>query len=39
MDSSSGETNLLCQFIGILSAIQEDSLVIIDEPENSAHPN
>lgn len=39
MDSSSGETNLLCQFIGILSAIQGDSLVIIDEPENSAHPN
>lgn len=39
MDSSSGETNLLCQFIGVLSAIQEDSLVIIDEPENSAHPN
>lgn len=39
MDSSSGETNLLCQFIGILSAIQEDSLVIIDEPENSTHPN
>lgn len=39
MDSSSGETNLLCQFIGILSAIQENSLVIIDEPENSAHPN
>lgn len=32
MDSSSGETNLLCQFIGILSAIQEDSLVIMVLP-------
>lgn len=39
MDSSSGETNLLCQFIGILSAIQDNSLIIIDEPENSSHPN
>lgn len=39
MDSSSGETNLLCQFIGILSDIKEDSLIIIDEPENSSHPN
>ena len=39
MDSSSGETNLLCQFIGILSTIQDSSLIIIDEPENSSHPN
>ena len=39
MDSSSGETNLLCQFIGILSTIQDNSLIIIDEPENSSHPN
>lgn len=39
MDSSSGETNLLCQFIGILSTIQDKSLIIIDEPENSSHPN
>ncbi len=39
MESSSGETHLLCQFIGILSAIKENSLIIIDEPENSSHPN
>jgi len=30
---------LLCQFIGILSTIQDNSLIIIDEPENSSHPN
>lgn len=39
IDSSSGESNLLCQFIGILSAINDNSLIIIDEPENSSHPN
>lgn len=38
-DSSSGETHLLCQFIGIMSDIEHNSLVLIDEPENSAHPN
>lgn len=37
-DSSSGEMQLLCQFIGILSEIKQDSLIIIDEPENSCHP-
>lgn len=37
-ESSSGESQLLCQFIGILSSIRQESLVIIDEPENSCHP-
>lgn len=37
-ESSSGESQLLCLFIGILSSIRSDSLVIIDEPENSCHP-
>lgn len=36
--SSSGETHLLCQFIGIMADIQRNSLVLIDEPENSSHP-
>ena len=37
-NSSSGETHLLCQFIGIMADIQSDSLILIDEPENSSHP-
>lgn len=37
-DSSSGETQLLCQFIGVLSELHNYSLVFIDEPENSCHP-
>lgn len=37
--SSSGETSLLCQMASIMSEIQPGSLVLIDEPENSAHPN
>lgn len=37
-DSSSGETHLLCQFIGIMADIRSGSLVLIDEPENSSHP-
>lgn len=37
-DSSSGETQLLCQFIGVLSELNDYSLVFIDEPENSCHP-
>lgn len=39
VDSSSGETQQLCQFISIMSAIEPGSLVLIDEPENSSHPN
>lgn len=38
-DSSSGETAMLCQFINILSRIEQHSLVLIDEPETSSHPN
>lgn len=38
-ESSSGETNMLCQFINILSRIEHHSLVLIDEPETSAHPD
>lgn len=37
--SSSGETQQLCQFISVMSAIQSNSLILIDEPENSSHPN
>ena len=38
-NSSSGETHLLCQFIGIMAEIRHDSLILIDEPENSSHPD
>lgn len=38
-ESSSGETNMLCQLINILSHIEQHSIVLIDEPETSAHPN
>lgn len=38
-DSSTGETSLLCQFVNIMSRIQQHCLVLIDEPEASAHPN
>lgn len=30
---------MLCQLIGIMSDIEHESLVLIDEPENSAHPS
>ena len=38
-NSSSGETHLLCQFIGIMADIKHNSLILIDEPENSSHPD
>lgn len=38
-NSSSGEYSLLCQMVGIMSDIEPNSLVLIDEPENSSHPN
>lgn len=38
-NSSSGETHLLCQFIGIMPDIRHNSLILIDEPENSSHPD
>lgn len=37
--SSSGESSLLCQMVSIMSDIEPGSLVLIDEPESSAHPN
>lgn len=39
VQSSSGETQHLCQFISIMSAMEPNSLVLVDEPENSSHPN
>ena len=39
MESSSGEVQQFFQFINVLSAIKSNSLVLIDEPENSSHPN
>ena len=39
VESSSGETQQLCQFISIMSSIESNCLILIDEPENSSHPN
>ncbi len=39
VNSSSGETHLLCQMIGIMSVIKKGGVVLIDEPETSSHPN
>jgi len=36
---SSGEYHLLVSMIGIFSTLSKDSLVLIDEPEISLHPN
>lgn len=38
-ESSTGELQLFCQLVSIMSAITNNSLVLIDEPENSLHPN
>jgi energy-coupling factor transporter ATP-binding protein EcfA2 len=38
-DSSSGEYHFISGFIGLLAKLKENSLVLIDEPENSLHPN
>lgn len=38
-DASSGESQYLSTMINILSKIDKDSLVLIDEPEISLHPN
>ena len=37
--SSSGESSLLCQMVSIMSDIEPNSMILIDEPENSSHPN
>jgi len=38
-DSSSGEHNLITSLIGLMATIKQDSLLLIDEPEISLHPN
>lgn len=38
-DSSSGEHNLITSLIGLMATIRQDSLLLIDEPEISLHPN
>jgi len=38
-ESSSGEYALLSSLIGLMASVQENSLVFIDEPEVSLHPN
>lgn len=38
-DSSSGEQNLLFSMLGILGQAKDDTLILIDEPELSLHPN
>jgi len=38
-DASSGEYHIILTFLNILSLIKENSLVMLDEPEISLHPN
>ena len=38
-DSSSGEHNILTSLIGIIATMKPNSLLMIDEPEISLHPN
>lgn len=38
-ESSSGEYHFISGFIGLLAKIKPNSLILIDEPENSLHPN
>lgn len=38
-DSSSGEHNLITSLIGLMATIKPNSLLLIDEPEISLHPN
>jgi predicted ATPase len=38
-DSSSGEHNLITSLIGLIATIKPNSLLLIDEPEISLHPN
>lgn len=37
--ASSGEANILCSFISLISLIRDNSIIIIDEPEISLHPS
>ena len=38
-DTSSGEYHLLISLLGIFARIKPNSLILIDEPETSLHPN
>lgn len=38
-DSSSGEQNILFSLLTLLSNVEDKSIIIIDEPELSLHPN
>lgn len=38
-DASSGEYHIILTYLNILSLIEENSIVLIDEPEISLHPN
>lgn len=38
-ESSSGEYHFLSSVVGLLATVKENSLVLIDEPEISLHPN
>lgn len=37
-DMSSGQWNWLYNFVSLCIELDDDSLVLIDEPENSLHP-
>ena len=39
LDSSSGEHNIFGAMIGLMATIKPESLILIDEPEISLHPN
>ncbi len=39
LESSSGEYNLFSAMIGLMATIKPESLILIDEPEVSLHPN
>lgn len=38
LNLSSGELSLLCGFLGLAAHLEEGCVVLIDEPENSLHP-
>lgn len=38
-DASSGQQQMLCSLVGLLSELRDNALVLIDEPELSLHPN
>jgi hypothetical protein len=36
--ASSGQQQLLCSFFGLVAALEDEALILIDEPELSLHP-